>query len=56
MTAYTFVVEMNFAGAVWTDITADVRTSPITFSHGKDGTAPKDRVADTGVLSFVLKN
>ncbi len=51
-------VEMEFSGAGsgWTDVTRDVREGSIVGSRGIVGTRPRDRVARTGLLHFLLLN
>ena len=51
-------VEMEFSGAGsgWTDVTRDVREGSITGSRGIVGTRPRDRIARTGLLHFLLLN
>lgn len=53
--SYTYALEM-YLSSVWTDVTADVRTMPITLSRGIDGSAITDRVAKVGTLTFALDN
>ena len=57
MTAtYTWTMEMQLSG-VWTDVTADVRSSaPVSVSRGIDGSGVTDRVAKVGTMSFALDN
>jgi hypothetical protein len=42
-------------GVNWTDITSDV-IKPIPFSYGIFGGGPTDRTANTGTMSFELRN
>jgi hypothetical protein len=49
-------VELSGIGMGWTPL-EDVQLNPsITISRGNDGTSQKDRVAQTGTLSFTLDN
>jgi len=51
-------IEMEFSGAGsgWTDVTRDVREGSIRGSRGIVGTRPRDRIARTGLLHFLLLN
>jgi hypothetical protein len=55
--ALTFTLEMNFSGATWTDVTADVRiNNNIIRRQGISGNRPQDRIASSGSLQFTLNN
>lgn len=55
--AFKIEVELAGFGAGWADISADVlQDPPIHCEYGITGSGPMDRVADTGTLTFALKN
>lgn len=50
-------LELNGAGAGWTDVSADVRaSSALSLEYGISGSDPTDRVASSGSLKFGLNN
>lgn len=54
---FDWYVYLNLSGTAWTDVSADVLTSPIIHGdYGIKGAGPIDRVASGGRASFVLDN
>ena len=48
-------IEMMLNGSTWTDVSADVVGS-LSCTYGNPSSAPQDRVAQTGVLTFAMNN
>ncbi len=53
---HTIEVELAGVGGGWTDISADLTSDPIHVSYGIKSYRPEIRVAETGVVTFGLRN
>lgn len=49
-------VELSGAGSGWTTLQDVKIDTPITIQRGNEGTSQRDRVAQTGVMTFALNN
>lgn len=53
----TLIVQLQFTPGVWTSVTNDVISEAgIRWTRGIVGNSPADRVAQTGLLEFTLRN